>query len=148
MRVVRKGFDRVGEHLTYVIKVKKSPHSIALGFALGFFLGSLPLPGFSIFLALLITIIYPRISKIALAAVLLAWGFASAAPFYMLSNRIGESLFGPAPVVEYELNMFYEAYHFTRRFLAGFMILITLISISIYAVIRSFLEMVRLNDHL
>ena len=59
-KMVVKNSKKIREHFSEVIKIKRSPHSIALGFAVGTFLAILPTPGFSILLGLLIVLIYQK----------------------------------------------------------------------------------------
>jgi len=46
------------------VGIKKSAHSIALGFAIGTFIGIMPTPGFGVLFALLVVLFYKEVNKI------------------------------------------------------------------------------------
>jgi uncharacterized protein len=127
---------KVKHHFHEVIRIKKSPHSIVFGFAIGTLIAILPTPGLSIILGLVVISIFKNISKIALFGALLFWNPIVSAPLYILSYKIGGLLFGNLPVVEYEVSILDNAYNFTRRYLVGNFILAVSISIASYFLIR------------
>ena len=71
--VIPKLKERLKQHFIELTKIHTSPHSIAVGFALGTFIAILPIPGFHILLALLIVFIYENINKVALFAAFIVW---------------------------------------------------------------------------
>ncbi|MBU1245668.1 MAG: DUF2062 domain-containing protein [Nanoarchaeota archaeon] len=64
---LKKWFDEI-------LEAKTSPHAIALGFALGLFIGILPTPGIGILLCLLIVLLF-KVNKLSILA-----GFAMINP--------------------------------------------------------------------
>jgi uncharacterized protein (DUF2062 family) len=131
-----KLIKKLKNHFNKVIRIKKSPHSIALGFAVGSFIALLPTPGFGYLLAFLITITYPRINKFALFAALLLWNPLLLAPAYMLSYRLGDIIFGDIEVVKYDIVLLDQAYNFTRRLLVGSLLIASLISLISYFIVK------------
>jgi uncharacterized protein (DUF2062 family) len=127
---------RLRDHFTEVIRIKKSPKSIAFGFALGSFIGLLPTPGFGVLLGVLLTLTYTKINKFSLFAGLLLWNPILLVPAYSISYRIGDVLFGEMPVVGIDLPLLDSILHVTRRFLVGNLILASLVSTLSYLIIH------------
>ena len=90
-------------HFHEIVKIKKSPQEIALGFAIGSFIVLLPTPGFSILIGLLIMLLFTRINKFSLFAAMAVWNPLTLVPIYWLSYRIGDILFGALPVIKYDV---------------------------------------------
>ncbi len=134
--MLKKLIKQTKKHFREVIKIKKSPHSIALGFAVGTFISILPTPGFNIFIGILITLIFPQINKISLFGSMLLWNPATAAFIYPTSYKIGQFIFKDLPIIEYNITFFHKAFIFTRKFLVGNLILATTVSSLSYALVR------------
>lgn len=49
--MVKSFKEKIMHHFHEALRIKKSPHSIALGFGIGTFIGILPTPGFGVLLA-------------------------------------------------------------------------------------------------
>ena len=128
--------ERVKEHLRNVIETKHSPHSIALGFSIGTFIGILPTHGFSLIIAFLIVLIYEKINKYSLFGAIIFWNPIVQAPVYFMSFLIGNVLFGTSPVIKYNIQILNIAYHFTRRYLIGNIILAVTLSILSYFIVK------------
>jgi len=120
------------EHFLEVAKIKKSPHSIALGFAVGTLIAVLPTPGFSIIIGLIVIAVFKNISKIALLAAMIIWNPLVQAPLYFTSFWIGDTLFKDLPIVNYDLTLLEKTYSFARRFLVGNFILAASMSLLSY----------------
>lgn len=127
---------KIKKHFQEVLEIKTSPHSIALGFAIGTFIGILPTPGFGILLAFIITLIFPKISKIALFGSLIFWNPLMALPIQLFGIKIGNFLLGSEPIIKYEIEFFNTIYNFSRRLLLGNLILATIISPITYFLIK------------
>lgn len=138
---------KVRNHFRGVIRIKKSPHSMALGFAIGTLIEILPTPGINIILALIVILAYPKVSKLALFGALLFWNPLFTIPLYALSFRIGSALFGNAPVVKYNVVVLDNIYNFSRRFLVGNTILAVSISAISYVVVRITASYVQKRKH-
>lgn len=93
--------NKLKHHFHEVIKIKTTPHEIALGFSVGTFIGILPTPGFGILLAVLIFLIYEKISKLSLIGALAFWNPIVMMPIYFLSYKIGDWFFGSQPIIKY-----------------------------------------------
>ena len=128
--------EKVRNHFREIIRIKTSPHSIALGFAIGTFIKLLPTPGLNILLALLVVIIYKKVNKFALFGALLFWNPVFIIPLYTLSYEVGNMLFGATPVIKYNIVILDHIYNFSRRFLVGNLIISTTISILSYPVVK------------
>ncbi|MBA3064624.1 DUF2062 domain-containing protein, partial [Candidatus Woesearchaeota archaeon] len=71
--MTKKIIKKIKEHLSEIIRIKTSPHSIALGFAIGTFIAILPTLGFTYLIAIIVMLVYAKESKIALFGALLLW---------------------------------------------------------------------------
>ncbi|MFH1439515.1 MAG: DUF2062 domain-containing protein [Candidatus Woesearchaeota archaeon] len=129
--------EKLMHHFHEVIKLKKSPHSIALGFAVGTFISILPTPGLNILLGLLVVLIYEKINKISLFGSIIFWNPLFTIPLDGLSYKIGSLIFGSAPVVRYNIVILDNIYNFTRRFLVGE--IITAVFLSVFSYLLVFL---------
>jgi uncharacterized protein len=90
-------YQKIKEYLKYylkeILRTKKTPNSIALGFAIGTFIGILPTPGFNILTGLLIVFLFKRISKYSLFLAIAFWNPITAIPLYYLSFRLSRIIF-------------------------------------------------------
>ena len=134
--MVRKIWNKIKHHFLEVLKIKRSPHSIALGFSIGTLVEILPTPGFNILIALLVVMIYEKINKLSLFGAIIVWNPLVKTPFYILSFKIGDMIFGSVNVVKYNIIIIDQAYNFSRRFLVGNFILAVIMSITSYLVVR------------
>ena len=64
--MVKKFKEKLKHHFQEVLKTKTSPHSIALGFAIGTLIDILPTLGFGFFLGLLVGLIFEKVNKYSL----------------------------------------------------------------------------------
>jgi uncharacterized protein len=133
-------------HFKEVIRTKKSPHSIALGFTIGTLIAILPTPGFSFLLVLFIILIFKKINKFSLIGAMLIWNPIVLVLIYYLSYQIGDLLFGNLPVVKYNIVIFDQLYNFSRRFLVGNFIIAVTTSLLSYIVIRKIIDFYRKNE--
>jgi uncharacterized protein (DUF2062 family) len=135
--------NKVRHHFEDVWKLKNTPHSIALGFAIGTFLAVLPTPGFSILLGFLVILIFERVNKFSLMAAMAFWNPIILIPVYSLSYLIGDFFFGQLPVVEIRIRLLEQAYNLTRRFLIGNVILAIIFSIASYFIIKVIVQKIQ-----
>jgi len=134
-----KGKQKINKFRNYiieVIKIKKSPHSIAIGFAIGTFLAIFPTPGLSIPIAILIAFIYPRMSKISALSAFVIWNPLLTLPLYGLSYKLGHLIYGNTVPFRFDIVILESVYENTKRFLIGNIILATSISTSCYFIIK------------
>ncbi|MBU0979625.1 MAG: DUF2062 domain-containing protein [Nanoarchaeota archaeon] len=133
---MKKIIERLKWHFHEVLKTKKSAHSIALGFAIGTFIAVLPTFGFGLLVGFLIILIFKRVNKFSLIGAFIIWNPLTLALLYYLSYELGNLLFGPKPLVNIDLTIFEQAYHFTLRFLVGNAILAVIFAVTSYFLVR------------
>jgi uncharacterized protein (DUF2062 family) len=126
---------RLKHHFKEVAQVKRSPHSIALGFAVGTLISILPTPGFNILLGLLVVLIYSRINKFSLFGSMAFWNPLTLFPIYLASYKIGDLLFSSAPVIKYDVVILDHIYNYSRRYLVGNAILAVSIAFVSYVLV-------------
>ncbi len=136
-RFLRHVKSRGRHHFDEVMKTKRTPTSLALGFALGTFLAVLPTPGSSIFLGFLLILIFEKISKISLIAAMAFWNPITLIPVYYLSYIIGNNLVGELPDVVLKIVILDQMYQFTRQFLVGNTILAVIFSVISFFIVKA-----------
>ncbi|MFC1733264.1 DUF2062 domain-containing protein [candidate division KSB1 bacterium] len=134
-------------HWHEIIKTKTSPHSIAIGFAIGTFISTLPTPGFNILLGVLVVLIYEKVSKIALFGSMAIWNPFTTPAVYYLSYKIGGLIFGASPVIEYKLSFIGFIFHNSRRFIVGNLILAATLSVVCYFVVKKTVNYYQKKHH-
>jgi uncharacterized protein len=139
-KMISKWKNKIKEHFEEILRTKPSPHTIAVGIAIGTFISILPTPGLNFALGFLILLIFKRVNKYSLFLALLFWNTITLAPIYILSYKIGNLLFSQAPIVTIELSLLDKVYQFSRRFLIGNLILAVTISITAYYSIKSIMH--------
>jgi uncharacterized protein len=133
--MIKRYVEKIKHHFREVIKLKTTPQTIALGFAIGTFISVLPTPGFNILLGLLIVLIFERVSKLSLFGAILFWNPITSIPIYWLNHKVGDLLFGSAPVVKYNIIFVDFVYNFSRRYLLGSVINGIIISALCYLIV-------------
>jgi len=114
-----------------------------LGFAIGTSIAILPFFGLGIFVALLVILLYQDVNKLALFVAFALFNPITLIPIYTLCYSIGDLIFGTAPIVEYKLSLFDQAFNFSRRFLVGNVIVVTSLSICSYFFMLVAVNMIR-----
>lgn len=109
-----------------------TPHTIALGLAIGTLVSLLPTFGFSALLALLLIFIFPTINRPAIFVSLIVWNPLVQIPIYALSFHLGSLMFADATLVKYDVEILNQLYSFTRRFLIAHLIIVTSITLATY----------------
>jgi len=113
-----------------------TPHSIALGVAIGTLVALLPTFGFSAVLALLLIFIFPNINRPAIFVSLIIWNPLVQIPIYAASFQLGALLFTDAPLVKYDIEILNQLYSFTQRFLIAHLIIILGMTTATYLITR------------
>jgi len=113
-----------------------TPHSIALGIAIGTLVALLPTFGFSAVLALLLIFIFPNINRPAIFVSLIIWNPLVQIPIYAASFQLGSLLFTDAPLVKYDIEILNQLYSFTQRFLIAHLIIILGMTAITYTITR------------
>ncbi len=82
---------RVSKHIDDAVRLQKTPHELAIGFAIGTFIALLPLPGLHVLVGLLIVILFKKVNKFTLfAAIAIFNPFIVTAPILLASNELGK----------------------------------------------------------
>lgn len=132
-----KGFiKRMEKHFMNVVKIEKSSHSIALGFAIGTFIAIFPTAGLDIPIALLAILIYPKVNKLSLFGSFLFWNPIVSLPIILLSYKIGGFLFADAAVTGYNFFWLNQLVDISKKLLVGLAINAVVISILSYFIVR------------
>ena len=132
--------EKISHHFQEVLKAKNTPHSIAFGFSLGTFLAIFPTPGLSIAIGFILLLIFSKINKLSMMAAFALWNPMTLIPIYLLSYRIGSFVTGELPMATVRVNIFVQAYNFTRNFLVGNIILSILLGLISYFIVRKIAE--------
>jgi len=117
-----------------------TPHSVALGLAIGTLVALLPSFGFSALLALFLIFIFPRINRPAVFVALIIWNPLVQIPIYAASFQLGSYLFADAVLVKYDIEILNQIYSFTRRFLIAHLLLISGITLFTYLGTRTLMS--------
>ena len=127
---------KLKNHFIEVLKIKKSPHSLALGFAIGTFISIIPTPGLNILIGLLILTIFPKVSKLSLLGAIFFWNPVLTIPIYTLAYKLGDIIFSNEPIIRFNIVFLDYVYNLSRRLLLGSLILATFFSILSYFIVR------------
>jgi len=132
---MKKAWNKLKTHFKGVLRIKSSPHSIAMGFALGTLIAILPTFGLGIFIGLGIILIFKKISKISMMVSFIIWNPVVLFFMYGLSYTIGDFLFIGSPIKTYELEILNKLFVYSRRFLIGNLILAVSLSMVCYFIV-------------
>ena len=128
---------KIKHHFVEVAKIRKSPHSIALGFSVGTFISIALPPGLHLVPAILAILIYEKLSKLSLIASIFFWNPFTLAPVYILSYQIGDFILGGVPIPDYTLTFWQQIFYFSRRFMAGGLVVASVTSVVSYFLIKA-----------
>jgi len=117
-----------------------TPHSMALGLAIGTFVALLPTFGFSALLALVVIFIFPHINRPAIFVALMIWNPLVQIPLYAMSFQLGAIMFQDAVVVAYNFTILDQLYSFTRRFLVAHMVITVGVTLITYFVSKIYIS--------
>ncbi len=115
-----------------IMKSNSSPESMAMGFSLGTLIVILPTPGFGIFIALFIALLFKKINKVAILASFTLWNPIIIAPIYWLSFELGNLIFRPDPSIKFDLAILDQLYHYSGKFMLGNVMIAIFMSIISY----------------
>lgn len=127
--------EKIKRHFEEVIKIKRDPHAIASGFALGTFIAILPTFGFGIFIGLLLILIFKRISKISLLLSFAFWNPLILALIYPICYGAGSLVLSNIPSRTYEIEILNQIFVYSRRFLVGSFVLAVTLAIAGYLLV-------------
>ena len=140
-----KIFKATKIHLLKILEIKSSPHSIALGFAVGTFIALLPTFGFGAFIGLFLLLIFENMNKVSLLSAFVIWNPLILAPIYYLSYRFGILLCGGVVADKLSFRIQDLLYSFSRTFLIGNFIISLSISILCYFLIKNVFLKINFN---
>ena len=132
--------EKIKNHLKEVATIKKSPHSIAGGFAIGTFLALLPTFGFGIIIGLLILLLSKKISKLSMLIAFAIWNPLVLAAIYPVSYIVGNAILSDT-IIENESSILNQLLSGSESFLLGSFIL------ALAAAIVSYLFVFSLSHH-
>ncbi len=132
--MVRAWVKRLKAYFWDVAAIKTHPHEIALGFAIGVFISTMPTPGFNFILAF-ITLFFIRMNKIALLA-----GLAFINPFltpliYSTALQIGRIFIPYIPLAGVPWHSWENLLANVKPFILGALILAIWFAVVSYAIV-------------
>jgi uncharacterized protein len=127
--------EKLKHHFHEVAKSKKSPHSIALGFAIGTAIGLFPTPGFGVILALLVILIFEKINKISIFIGMAVWNPIVCAPFQVLSYVLGNKILGSIKLTDTHATI-NRLFSFSAKYLLGNIVITITVSALMYFVVK------------
>ncbi len=130
--------NRIKKHFKEVLELKTSPHSIAMGFAIGTLIAILPTFGLGIFIGLLVLVIFKKVSKISMFVSFAIWNPLILTLLYPLEYSIGNFILVDFPVTKFKFEILNQLFVYTGRFLIGSLILSILTSIIAYFLVLYF----------
>jgi hypothetical protein len=130
--MIKRIKNKLKKHLDEVLKVKTSPHSIAMGFALGTIIVILPTFGLGIFIGLFLLLFLKRVSKVSMFVSFAFWNPIVLALLYPLEYSIGNFLLPNSPIIKFKLEIFNQLFLYTRGYLVGTFILAIFAGIFFY----------------
>jgi uncharacterized protein (DUF2062 family) len=129
-------------HLHRLCTENCSPHDVALGFSLGTFINILA-PGISIFIALLVLLVYRRLNKLSFFVALAVWNWVTLVPVYALSYEVGSRLFGHLPRFSYDLFKPDKIMSISKNLILANLIVAGVISVCSYFLVRQVVAVYR-----
>lgn len=133
--MLKKIKNKLKKHFEEVIKVKETPHEIAMGFAIGTAIAVLPTFGLGIFIGILIILIFKKVSKISMFLAFAFWNPILLIPLAALSYSIGDFLLKGEPVIKFKIGLINQIFIYSRRFLIGNLIITIALTIISYYLI-------------
>lgn len=127
-------FQSIKDHLKEVSRIKKAPHSVAGGFALGTFISILPTFGFGILIGLLLLLFFKKISKISLLVSFAVWNPLILATVYPVSYIVGNAILSESTA---EVGIINKILSSPKSFLLGSFISAIVVSIISYLFVFS-----------
>jgi uncharacterized protein len=119
---------KVKQYFYEVARLKKTPHEIALGFAIGVFVGILPTPGFNLLIGMLIILLYKNVNKLSLFGGMALFNPLTTPPIVYLSNKLGKLIVKPLNPSDPLYTLVREILHTTLRVLVGAILIALVVS--------------------
>ncbi|MDP3917483.1 MAG: DUF2062 domain-containing protein [Nanoarchaeota archaeon] len=128
--------SRIKKYFKEVLEIKKTPHEIALGFAVGTFIGILPTPGINIILALIIIFIFKHLNKIAIFGGIAIFNPVTTTPLIYYAHRIGGLIVTPLRPTDKLYPLIREFLDLSIRIIVGTLILAPIIAAISYFIVK------------
>lgn len=128
--------NRVANYLEDVIKEEKTPHDIAMGFAVGAFIGILPTPGVSVALAFLAIFIWKHLNKVAIFAGIALFNPFVNIPIIYYAHLLGGLLIPPVFPPDTPYGYLVQLLNTSARIFAGSIITATILSTISYFIVK------------
>jgi len=133
--ITQKFRKKLKKHFDDVLAIKKTPHEIALGFAIGTAIAVLPTFGLGILIGLLIILILKDVSKLAMFVAFAFWNPILLIPLAGLSYALGDFLLKGDPIIHFRIELLNQIFIYTRRFLVGNIIITIVLTILSYYIV-------------
>lgn len=133
--MIKRIKNKIKHHFSEVSKIKTSPESIALGFAVGTFIAILPTFGLGIFIGLLVVLVFEKVSKISLIAAFAVFNPAIEFTLYALNYSIGYSILAGKELPEATVDIYNNLFIYTQRLFVGSVITATILALISYFLI-------------
>lgn len=131
---------KINRYLAEVARLKKTPHEIALGFAIGVFIGILPTPGFNILFGMLVIFIFKNVNKLALFGGMAVFNPLTSSYFIYLSFLIGSKIVKPLAPRDALYPFITQFLHTSLMVLVGSLIIGFVLSIISYYVVKAIVK--------
>ncbi len=131
---MKKILKKIKKHFQEVLKIKSSPKSIAIGGAIGTFLGIAPTFGIEAIFIILIILIFKKISKVSLLIAYAFWNPFVTSPLYLLGYKIGDLILMNSPTKIYEIELFNQIIFYAKRTLIGTSLIALIVSLASYPI--------------
>ena len=119
-----------------IAKLKKEPHEIALGFAIGVFIGLLPTPGFNILLGLLAIFVYKQLNKLAVFGGMALFNPLTTPFTLYAANVVGRFFVDPLDPTDPLYTLVRGFLNTTFRIAIGSLIIATISSVVAYFMVK------------
>lgn len=133
--MIKKYYKKLKEHFKEVLRIKKTPHSIALGFSIGTLIAILPTFGLGILFGLITLMIFKSASKVSMMISFAVWNPLVLFSLYGVGYKIGDWILGDAPIRVYRIELINELFVYSRKFLVGNFVLAVTFSILSYIIL-------------
>ena len=136
--MIRRLKDKIKKHLKEIAELKTSPHSIAMGFALGTLVAILPTFGLGVFIGLALLLVFKKVSKVSMMISFVVWNPLVLALMYPLDYAVGNYVLLNFPARMYKVELLNRIFFYSRRFLVGSVINAVIISVICYVLVLYF----------
>lgn len=133
--MIKKYREKIKNYFKDISQIKATPKEIAIGFTIGTAIAVLPTFGLGPFIALLIILIFKRISKISLLFSFVVWNPFILISLYPLEYYIGDLAVGNPPTIKFKLEILNQIFVYSAKYLIGNIIVTIIICITSYFVI-------------